>query len=36
VIGQRPGVTVTELALATGISKRQIYNTTRAGISAES
>ena len=32
VIGQRPGVTVAEIAAVTGIAKPLIYNTTRAGV----
>lgn len=32
VIAERPGVTVTEIAQVTGISKPLIYNTTRAGV----
>lgn len=32
VISERPGVTVTEIAAATGIAKPLIYNTTRAGV----
>ena len=32
VIAERPGVTVTEIAQVTGITKPLIYNTTRAGI----
>ena len=32
VIAERPGVTVTELAEVTGITKPLIYNTTRAGV----
>jgi hypothetical protein len=32
VIAERPGVTVTEIAEVTGISKPLIYNTTRAGV----
>ena len=32
VIAQRPGVTVSEIAQLTGITKPLIYNTTRAGV----
>jgi hypothetical protein len=32
VIGQRPGVTVTEISAVTGIAKPLVYNTTRAGV----
>jgi hypothetical protein len=32
VIGERPGVTVAEIAAVTGIAKPMVYNTTRAGI----
>ena len=32
VIAERPGVTVTEVAQVTGITKPLIYNTTRAGV----
>jgi hypothetical protein len=32
VIGERPGVTVSEIAEVTGIAKPLVYNTTRAGV----
>jgi DNA-binding MarR family transcriptional regulator len=32
VIAERPGVTVTEIAQVTGITKPLVYNTTRAGV----
>ena len=32
VIAERPGVTVTEIAHVTGITKPLIYNTTRTGV----
>ena len=32
VIAERPGVTVTEIARVTGITKPLIYNTTRTGV----
>jgi hypothetical protein len=32
VIAERPGVTVTEIAQVTGISKPLVYSTTRAGV----
>ena len=32
VIADRPGVTVSEIAGASGIAKPLIYNTTRAGV----
>jgi hypothetical protein len=32
VIAQRPGVTVSEIAEATGIGKPLVYNTTRTGV----
>jgi hypothetical protein len=32
VIVDRPGVTVSEIAQATGIARPLIYNTTRAGV----
>ncbi len=31
-IGERPGVSVGEIALVTGVAKPLIYNTTRAGV----
>jgi hypothetical protein len=32
VIGERPGVTVPEIAQVTGIARPQVYNTTRAAV----